>query len=454
MSRNSFGRLRYLLENVGGLCSTKDVQITEQVAIFLFILAHHKKNVVVKHDFKRSGYTINAHFNNVLTALLRLHTLFLVKPQPIEEHCTNDRWKWFQGCLGALDGTYIPLSFALLKGRWAILRSNSFYLVKVQNRIIMACGLLHNFIRTEMPYDPLEAEIPEVDDQISDDNDVAFIDQVEPMRGGITNGSASKNCRRCWTVEEEKALADAMKDLVIRGYKVDNGFKSGYQNLLEQAMMQAFPSTTLKAEPHINSRITVWRKNYASISTMLTRSGFVEIFGKDRATGEGAEGFADVVQQLFNKDANLEQGKDVEDGGDYVPIFNNSHFDKVESMSVSNANTSGSSKSDKRKRKLVDENDARFIDLMSSFCDKTDNRLEDISRRIGFEHDASISRKAIFEAIGEVTSLDMESMIMVSQLIVKNTKNMDLFFSLPNNGRKTMVKIILEGKFPGNNVVA
>ncbi|KAG8380355.1 hypothetical protein BUALT_Bualt06G0006900 [Buddleja alternifolia] len=132
---------------------------------------------------------------------------------------------------------------------------------------------------------------------------------------------------------------------------------------------------------------------------------WVEIFGKDRATGECAEGFVDV-------------------------------FDKVQSMSVSNANTSGSSKSDKRKRKMVDENDDRFIDLMSSFCDKTDNRLGDISRRIGFEHDASMSRKAVLEALGEVSSLDMEAMIMVSHLIVNNTKNMDLFFSLSNNGRK------------------
>ncbi|KAG8390918.1 hypothetical protein BUALT_Bualt01G0133500 [Buddleja alternifolia] len=457
MSRNAFGRLCYLLENVGGLSSTKNVQVTEQVAIFLSILAHHKKNCVVKHDFKRSGYTISAHFNNVLSALLKLHTLFLVKPVPIEEDCANDRWKWFKGCLGALDGTYIPLrvaqkdkgryrnrkgdistnalavcdintnyvymlcgwegsaansrvlkdaitrangfripdghyylcdsgytngqgflapysgvryhiqdwnsqrtpsqnahelfnkvhakarnvierSFALLKGRWAILRSNSFYPVKVQNRIIMGCDLLHYFIRTEMPYDPLEAEIPEADDQITDDNDVAFIDQVEPSqqmnraRGGIALGPASKNRGRCWTVYEEKALAEAMKDLVVREYKADNGFKSGYQNLLEQAMMQAFLGTTLKTEPHINSRITVWRKNYGSISNMLTRSGFgfnsttnmitveslevwdnyikadsnarnmrfktwplygdsVEIFGKDRATEECAEGF-------------------------------------------------------------------------------------------------------------------------------------------------------------------
>ncbi|KAG8388663.1 hypothetical protein BUALT_Bualt02G0148700 [Buddleja alternifolia] len=295
MSRNAFGRLCYLLENNGGLVNTRNVTVCEQVAIFLIVLAHHKKNCIVKHDFKRSGYTISKHFNGVLSVLLKLHSLFLVKPTPIEDDCTNELWKWFKGCLGALDGTYIPLrvaqkdkaryrnrkgdvsvnvlavydinmnyvymlcgwegsaadsrvlkdaitrdngfrvpdgkyylcdsgytngegflapyrgvryhiqewnshrtppqnshelfnyvhararnvierSFALLKGRWAILRSNSFYPVKAQNRIIMACALLHNYIRIEMPFDPLEAEFPEVDDEISDDPNVGFID--------------------------------------------------------------------------------------------------------------------------------------------------------------------------------------------------------------------------------------------------------------------------------------
>ncbi|KAG8387483.1 hypothetical protein BUALT_Bualt02G0025900 [Buddleja alternifolia] len=216
MSRNAFGRLCFILESAGGLVNTKNVQVSEQDAIFLSILAHHKKNMIVKHDFKRSGYTISKYFNNVLSALLKLHGLFLVKPTPIEDESTNDRWKWFKGCLGALDGTYLPLrvaqkdkpryrnrkgdvstnvlavhararnvierSFALFKGRWAILRSNSFYPVKVQNRIVMACALLHNYIRVEMPFDPLEAEFPEVDDEISDDPEIGFIDQVEPSQ--------------------------------------------------------------------------------------------------------------------------------------------------------------------------------------------------------------------------------------------------------------------------------
>ncbi|KAK6142464.1 hypothetical protein DH2020_022812 [Rehmannia glutinosa] len=280
MDRNAFGRLCFFLENVGGLVRTRNVPISEQVAIFFTFLAHHKKNRVMKFDFKRSGQTISKHFNVVLEAVLRIHNLLLVDPQPIDENCTDFQWKWFNGCLGALDGTYIevrsPLnvkaryrnrkgevsvnvlavcdrsmnysfvlsgwegsaadsrvlrdavtrpnglrvptgnyylcdcgytngpgflapyrgvryhldefstgttaprdyrelfnirhaktrniierSFALLKYRWAILRSNSWYPIKTHNRIIMACCLLHNFIRTTMAYDPLEDEVPE-----------------------------------------------------------------------------------------------------------------------------------------------------------------------------------------------------------------------------------------------------------------------------------------------------
>ncbi|KAK6132317.1 hypothetical protein DH2020_033941 [Rehmannia glutinosa] len=279
MDRNAFSRLCFLLENVGGLVRTRNVQFTEQVAIFLTVLAHHEKHRVVQFHFKRSGYTISKHFNVVLEALLRLHSVLLVNPEPIQEGSTNERWKWFKGCLGALDGTYIDVrvpvgdkgryrnrkgkitvnvlgvcdpsmkfvyllsgwegsaadsrilrdavtrpngfkvpignyylcdcgytngagflapyrgsryhldewgvgssalqnyrelfnlrhakarnvierTFGLLKFRWGILRSTSYYPIKTQNRIIMACCLIHNFIRTVMSVDPLEHLFP------------------------------------------------------------------------------------------------------------------------------------------------------------------------------------------------------------------------------------------------------------------------------------------------------
>ncbi|XP_068339179.1 uncharacterized protein [Pyrus communis] len=48
--------------------------------------------------------------------------------------------------------------FGLLKMRWGILRSPSFYDIRTHRRIISVCCMLHNFIRREMVVNPMEAE--------------------------------------------------------------------------------------------------------------------------------------------------------------------------------------------------------------------------------------------------------------------------------------------------------
>ncbi|XP_047263675.1 putative nuclease HARBI1 [Capsicum annuum] len=55
----------------------------------------------------------------------------------------------------------IERAFGLLKGRWGILRSPSWYSVKVHNRVISACYLIHNFIHREMEVDPLDSDMEE-----------------------------------------------------------------------------------------------------------------------------------------------------------------------------------------------------------------------------------------------------------------------------------------------------
>ncbi|KAG6532924.1 hypothetical protein ZIOFF_006783 [Zingiber officinale] len=39
-----------------------------------------------------------------------LHHILLKTPEPISESCEDDKWKPFKGCLGALDGTFIPMT--------------------------------------------------------------------------------------------------------------------------------------------------------------------------------------------------------------------------------------------------------------------------------------------------------------------------------------------------------
>lgn len=65
-----------------------------------------------------------------------------------------------------------------------------------------------------------------------------------------------------------------MKELLVEGtWKSDNGFKPGFLRRLEEMLRIAVPGTTLKRDPNINSKITTWKKNYASLTTILSRSG-------------------------------------------------------------------------------------------------------------------------------------------------------------------------------------
>ncbi|KAH0652849.1 hypothetical protein KY289_030527 [Solanum tuberosum] len=240
MDRNDFYTLVLLTKDIGGLTDSKSMSSSEKLAMFLNILAYHEKNRSIKVDYIRSGWSVRLAFNECLSAILKLTPLLLVNPKPVLEDEIEDRWKWFEGCLGALDGTYIPIrvpiqhkpryrtrkgeistnvlgvcyrnlnftsvlprwegsvadghvlrdvivrrnglkiheeelfnmrhararnvierAFDLLKGRWGILRSSSWYSVKVHNRIISACCLIHNFIRREMEVDPLDIDIEE-----------------------------------------------------------------------------------------------------------------------------------------------------------------------------------------------------------------------------------------------------------------------------------------------------
>ncbi|XP_042047580.1 uncharacterized protein LOC121793614 isoform X2 [Salvia splendens] len=77
----------------------------------------------------------------------------------------------------------IERAFVVLKIRWSILCSPSFYPIKIQIRLIMACFLLHNYIRGEMIVDPIEELVDNnVDDiglQEDHDNSV-YVDVIEP----------------------------------------------------------------------------------------------------------------------------------------------------------------------------------------------------------------------------------------------------------------------------------
>ncbi|XP_031099369.1 protein ALP1-like [Ipomoea triloba] len=110
MNLQAFFKLCEMLVSLGGLQPTKNIDIDEQVAIFLHILAHHVKNRVIQNNFKRSGESISRTFHKVLNALMRSQGHLFRTPEPVPTNCSDNLWKWFKNCLGALDETFIKVN--------------------------------------------------------------------------------------------------------------------------------------------------------------------------------------------------------------------------------------------------------------------------------------------------------------------------------------------------------
>ncbi|XP_039141103.1 uncharacterized protein LOC120278225 [Dioscorea cayenensis subsp. rotundata] len=78
-----------------------------------------------------------------------------------------------------------------------------------------------------------------------------------------------------WTVEEDKALIDALVELSTNTlWRAENGFRNGYLNQLEKMVKEKIPTSTLKAFPNIESRVKLFRSKTTAIADILQISGF------------------------------------------------------------------------------------------------------------------------------------------------------------------------------------
>ncbi|KAL8482588.1 hypothetical protein ACS0TY_028670 [Phlomoides rotata] len=243
--------------------------------------------------------------------------------------------------------------------------------------------------------------------------------------------------RRVWIYEKEMELVCASKELVVRGLKCDNGFKSDYLNLLENILASKFPSTDLKGDPHINSKIHVWKKQYACLKSMLGVSGiglnsttyhidalpdadpttrglkhktspfyndWLEVTGNDRATGGDSQAYVDVEHEIENE-SNKPKGSSIGDDQN-TEIHNNYEFTTADpaSFTVGESSYATKDKGKGLKRKQVDNLELQFIDTMINFSDKTDSRFGQlantmgcIAKRVDSEYDACNRRGHVYE---------------------------------------------------------
>ncbi|KAI7990680.1 Protein ALP1-like [Camellia lanceoleosa] len=163
----------------------------------------------------------------------------------------------------------IERCFGLLKMRWAILRSASYYPIRTQNHIITACCLLHNFIRQEMVVDPIEDDDDDEENQPPMGDD--FIDTVETSNE--------------WTVWQDTLAMQLYNDCML----ATSGF--GWNDTEKRIDVESDSVW----EAYVRRDTDV---KHLKNKTFPYFDEWIQIFGKDRATGEFAEGPADVVEAM------------------------------------------------------------------------------------------------------------------------------------------------------------
>ncbi|GER25528.1 retrotransposon protein [Striga asiatica] len=286
--------------------------------------------------------------------------------------------------------------------------------------------------------------------------------------------------RRTWSRREESVLIDILKDMVIEGWKADNGFRQGYNFEIEKRLKLKIPDCTLQAEPHISSKIHVWMKNYRSVALIKGTSGFgwseltktfscddkvwaqwvkvdpnakilrnksfpyinewAEIFGKDRATGENSQSFQDAANDVPEHVMQDQQDSDNED----VPSHQNqSHGSPGLRMGSTSCTESRSGnragkKVNGSKRTGDSPFEERFLDIMQSFSQNTKESLNGIACRLGFEHETEKKRNSVFDSLSNMHFLSKEDKMVITMRLCKNQQELSMFFSLSMEDKAIM----------------
>ncbi|KAL8520467.1 hypothetical protein ACS0TY_011114 [Phlomoides rotata] len=136
MNQNAFDRLCIILRNRG-------VWLTEHILALKSKLRCFKKNHVVKFNHQRSGQTISHYMHAVLLSVLKMHIVLFVRPEPVPSDSTNPRWKWFKGCLGVIDDTYISVHVPEVdKGIYRMRKGT------ISTNVLVACDCNYNCMFT------------------------------------------------------------------------------------------------------------------------------------------------------------------------------------------------------------------------------------------------------------------------------------------------------------------
>ncbi|CAL5327460.1 unnamed protein product [Camellia sinensis] len=318
--------------------------------------------------------------------------------------------------------------------------------------------------------------------------------EVSSSRKKVKEKVDSSKPRRLWSPREEQCLINALMHIVNNGMKQDNAFKAGYLMKLEEKLLEMLPGTNLRGTPHIESKIKIWKKHYNCVAGMLGTSGFgwndtekridvesdsvweayvrresdaknlrnksfpyfdswIHIFGKDRATGEFAEGPADAVDAI-NAEEELLFNSLTDDGTFLEHMGISSHIGEGINCSSSSSQRppeSSTKKNDNKKRPRGNDDVVEGLSMIANKLGEvfsaTNEKLDFIGRRMGYEHDLASKRASLNDELIKLP-IALDERLDACEIISQSAQKLDMFFSLTHDDKLRWVMRLLRRSAP------
>ncbi|KAG6404462.1 hypothetical protein SASPL_136710 [Salvia splendens] len=270
--------------------------------------------------------------------------------------------------------------------------------------------------------------------------------------------------------QDECGLQRSRRMWTPTGWKSDNGFRAGYLSKIDDSLRSEFPNTDLKGNPHINSKMGAWKKSYGLLRSILSRTGVgwnhhgdykfdcsdeqweqivQTIFGKDRASGMAAEEIGAAAKSLRAQVSGSSQVNE----NDYHPSFEDfipepyTPLSNTNEVPIDSSDNSGKHKSTSkpvpRKIKKPSPN-SELMEFLGNLHERTDARLEMISKRIGYEFDMGQARQEVFDKLGTVEGLTLSQRYRLCNILGDKPQRLEVFIGMPVNARLGYLLCLIE----------
>ncbi|KAI8523415.1 hypothetical protein RHMOL_Rhmol13G0071600 [Rhododendron molle] len=336
----------------------------------------------------------------------------------------------------------------------------------------------------------------------------AFITNAMAMDNEVEEVEApTKGKRRNWSSTEEDALIKCVvNELVGEKWRAENDFRGGFFNHVEKELQKFLPGTTLKANPHIDSKVKYWKVTWAKIVDIIGLSGFgwddvnkrivVEkdvwenyekahpkkaknlygktfpyfddwqfMFGKDRATGAGVETPASMGR-ASNANQSLPTFNDCyipQFGEDYGAFQNDSPmspatpttpttpipqtFTPHSSLPTSTPQTSvphPNTGGTKRKRTRMGDEELSMFASMKNWMTSSDGHMEKMVNCFGYDKELSARRTQVPDELSKL-DITLTEKFKLGAVICQEEQRVDNFYGIKPEERQAYVEAILSG---------